>query len=97
MVDSLEYDALMTCLKTAAYAGSYTPRSFVAAFDKAALRQMKSPLDHSLEQFFMHTHIKRVLHILRKERSPFLVNYPEVNNLEYLGWPTYKRKDKWSR
>ena len=69
---------------------SAPPFTFIAAYEKAVLRQLRAPAGRILEQVYVEPHIDQVLGFLRKERSPFLALYPEVNGLRRLGWPMFR-------
>ena len=62
----------------------------MVAYDRAVLRQMRAPPGRVLEQVYVEPHIDQVLGYHRKEKSPFLALYPEVNKLRRLGWPMYR-------
>ena len=86
-LNAREQDEVKLCLSMAAYQQNRTSATFITAYDKAVLKQMKAPSGRILEQLYVEPHMDQVLGFLRKERSPFLALFPEVNKVRRLGWP----------
>ena len=86
-----ERDLVRSCLSAAAYEGRHGPLTFASAYDKAKLRRMRVTPARTLEQFYVESHIQRVLKALEKGGSRLLAkHHPEVRQTRRLGWPVFK-------
>lgn len=86
-----ERDLVRSCLSAAAYEGRHGPLTFASAYDKAKLRRMRVTPARTLEQFYVESHIQRVLKALEKGGSrPLAKHHPEVRQRRRLGWPVFK-------
>lgn len=65
-----EQDEVAACLSTAAYRRERTPFTFIAAYEKAVLRQLRAPAGRILEQVYMEPHIDQVFGFRAEGKVP---------------------------